>query len=222
MAAHSGLPSAARDSPDRRPRPRCCSSATSRWNSSGRRASTPCHACRPRRPAPWSTTWTSSPCSSAAPTTTSSSRPGRTTTTSPSSPVSASPCPRIHVPGRQDPQRTVTQDALDAPALLTALSALAAQGCQVTAHGISADERRFTEVTGLPLAGPGPDVCKAVNSKVYSRRVADELGSCASPTAGPARRSTTSPARSPPPPTTAGRGTWSKRRSASPARASRS
>ncbi|MFE9139195.1 ATP-grasp domain-containing protein [Streptomyces sp. NPDC007355] len=84
--------------------------------------------------------------------------------------------PRIHVPGRQDPQRTVTEDALADPALLTALSALAAQGCQVTAHGISADERRFTEVTGLPLAGPGPDVCKAVNSKVYSRRVADELG----------------------------------------------
>ncbi|QES09330.1 ATP-grasp domain-containing protein [Streptomyces venezuelae] len=87
--------------------------------------------------------------------------------------------PRIHVPGRQDPQRTVTEDALDDPALLAALSALAGpsgQGCQVTAHGISADERRFAKTAGLPLAGPGPETCKAVNSKVYSRRVADELG----------------------------------------------
>ncbi|MFD4987410.1 ATP-grasp domain-containing protein [Streptomyces sp. NPDC058374] len=84
--------------------------------------------------------------------------------------------PHIHVTGRQEPQRTVTEDALDDPALLAALSALSAQGCQVTAHGISADERRLTEMTGLTLAGPGPDTCKAVNSKVYSRRVADELG----------------------------------------------
>ncbi|MFF4016208.1 ATP-grasp domain-containing protein [Streptomyces sp. NPDC001843] len=84
--------------------------------------------------------------------------------------------PRIHVAGHQDPQRTVTEDALDDPALIKALSGLAADGCRITAHGISQHEQRLAAATGLPLAGPDPVTCKAVNSKVYSRRVADELG----------------------------------------------
>ncbi|MFI6206346.1 ATP-grasp domain-containing protein [Streptomyces sp. NPDC051041] len=84
--------------------------------------------------------------------------------------------PRLHVAGHQDPQRTVTEDALEDPALLAALSGLAAEGCRITAHGISTWEQRLAAATGLPVAGPDPATCKAVNSKVYSRRVADELG----------------------------------------------
>lgn len=84
--------------------------------------------------------------------------------------------PRIHVTGHQDPQRTVTEDTLDDPKLIEVLSALGRLGCRLTAHGISEHERRLAAATGLPLAGSDPDTCKAVNSKVYSRRVADELG----------------------------------------------
>ncbi|MFJ6379344.1 ATP-grasp domain-containing protein [Kitasatospora sp. NPDC092039] len=84
--------------------------------------------------------------------------------------------PRVHVPAVQDPQRTVTEDALADPALLAALAGLAAEGCRIAVHGVSEPEERLAAATGLPLAGPDAATCKAVNSKVYSRRIADELG----------------------------------------------
>ncbi|MGW8329028.1 preATP grasp domain-containing protein [Streptomyces sp. NPDC055897] len=86
------------------------------------------------------------------------------------------PLPRIHVAARQQPGRTVTEDALDDPALLAELTALAAAGCRLTAHGISVREELLASATGLPVAAPSAATCKAVNSKVYSRQVADELG----------------------------------------------
>ncbi|MGW7362917.1 preATP grasp domain-containing protein [Streptomyces sp. NPDC054841] len=84
--------------------------------------------------------------------------------------------PRMHVVDHQNPQSTVTEDALDDLGLLHALAALAADGCQLAVHGVSELEERLAEATGLPIAAPGAALCKAVNSKVYSRRIADELG----------------------------------------------
>jgi D-alanine-D-alanine ligase-like ATP-grasp enzyme len=84
------------------------------------------------------------------------------------------PLPTLHVVARQEPRRTVTEDALEDPELLARLSAL--RGCGLTAHGVSEVEERLALRTGLPLAAPDAATCKAVNSKVYSRRAADELG----------------------------------------------
>lgn len=85
--------------------------------------------------------------------------------------------PTVHVPARQDPLRTVTEDALDDPVLLDALRhQLAPLGVQVVAHGVSDAEERFAARTSLRTAAPSAALCKRVNSKVYSRRLADELG----------------------------------------------
>jgi len=82
--------------------------------------------------------------------------------------------PELHVVARQEPRRTVTEDALADPALLARLAELT--GCGLTAHGVSEVEEQLAERTGLPLAAPDAATCKSVNSKVYSRRAADELG----------------------------------------------
>ncbi|MGW7085433.1 preATP grasp domain-containing protein [Streptomyces sp. NPDC054871] len=84
--------------------------------------------------------------------------------------------PTVHVVAGQDPQRTVSEDALADPELLRTLSALAAEGAQLTAHGISTVEEELAERTGLRLGAPTAERCKRVNSKVYSRRLSDELG----------------------------------------------
>ncbi|MET9546774.1 ATP-grasp domain-containing protein [Streptomyces sp. NPDC006627] len=84
--------------------------------------------------------------------------------------------PTVHVVADQDPQRTVSEDALADPELLRTLSALADDGARLTAHGISTVEEELAERTGLRLGAPPAGVCKRVNSKVYSRRLADELG----------------------------------------------
>ncbi|MFH8408907.1 ATP-grasp domain-containing protein [Streptomyces sp. NPDC018019] len=83
--------------------------------------------------------------------------------------------PTVHVVAESDPARTVSQDALADPALQAAL-AQAGDGPMLYAHGVSGVEEELAERTGLPLAHPTAAVCKAVNSKIYSRRVADELG----------------------------------------------
>ncbi|MFE6941365.1 preATP grasp domain-containing protein [Streptomyces chartreusis] len=84
--------------------------------------------------------------------------------------------PTVHVVAGQDPRRTVSEDALADPELLRTLSALAADGARLTAHGISTVEEELAQRTGLALAAPDAATCKRVNSKVYSRRLADELG----------------------------------------------
>jgi D-alanine-D-alanine ligase-like ATP-grasp enzyme len=74
------------------------------------------------------------------------------------------------------PERTVTEDALDDPAALAALRALVPSGHQLLPHGASEVEARLARTTGLPLAAPAPALVRHVNSKVYSRRLADALG----------------------------------------------
>lgn len=84
--------------------------------------------------------------------------------------------PTLHVVGRQDPQLTVTEDALADPDLLGVLSGLGWAGTHLTAHGVSEVEEKLALRTGIELAAPDAVTCKAVNSKTYSRRAADELG----------------------------------------------
>jgi pre ATP-grasp domain-containing protein/carbamoyl-phosphate synthase L subunit-like protein len=84
--------------------------------------------------------------------------------------------PNIHVVATQDPRRSVTEDVLIDPALLMTLSGLATEGCQLVVHGVSELEEELAARTGLPLAAPRSAICKAVNSKVYSRKAADGLG----------------------------------------------
>ncbi|SNS62588.1 ATP-grasp domain-containing protein [Streptosporangium subroseum] len=84
--------------------------------------------------------------------------------------------PRLLTVARNNPEQTVTKDALADPALLTTLGELAGRGAMLSPHGTSVLEEELAERSGLPLATPSAAVCKAVNSKIYSRRVADETG----------------------------------------------
>ncbi|WP_433289821.1 ATP-grasp domain-containing protein [Pseudonocardia sp. CA-142604] len=84
--------------------------------------------------------------------------------------------PRIITPGRQDPHRVVTEDALADPATITRLAQLASEGCWLSPHGVSTLEEQLAQRSGLRLAAPDAAICKAVNSKIYSRRLADEIG----------------------------------------------
>jgi hypothetical protein len=84
--------------------------------------------------------------------------------------------PQLLTANDQHPQRTVTEDALADPELIAALARLASAGAQLWPHGVSELEERLSARSGLPLAAPPAAVCKAVNSKVYSRLIADAVG----------------------------------------------
>jgi D-alanine-D-alanine ligase-like ATP-grasp enzyme len=84
--------------------------------------------------------------------------------------------PEVHVVAAPDPARNVSQDALADPALVAALAELATDGAYLLPHGVSGVEEELSARTGVPLATPPAALCKSVNSKVYSRRLADELG----------------------------------------------
>ncbi|MFR9731942.1 hypothetical protein ACL03H_22155 [Saccharopolyspora sp. MS10] len=86
------------------------------------------------------------------------------------------PVPTVHAVAHQDAQRIVTEDVLGDPALLEVLRGLAERGARLAPHGVSELEERLAAEAGIPLATPGAALCKAVNSKVYSRLAADELG----------------------------------------------
>ncbi|WP_234358971.1 ATP-grasp domain-containing protein [Plantactinospora sp. BC1] len=86
------------------------------------------------------------------------------------------PLPGLLCPERQDPERVVTADVLDDEPVLARLRALAATGAQLLPHGVSVLEERLARAGDLPVAGGPATLCKRVNSKIYSRRLADELG----------------------------------------------
>ena len=83
--------------------------------------------------------------------------------------------PTTLVAGQGSPERNVTQDALHDPRLIDTLAGLAGQGAALFPHGVSRAEEDLAAASGLALAAPGAEVCKAVNSKVYSRRLGDTL-----------------------------------------------
>lgn len=84
--------------------------------------------------------------------------------------------PHVVVPVDCDPARDVTGDALADELLLNQLAGLQERNALIFAHGVSAREEELARACGLPLATPSAVVCKAVNSKVYSRRLAERLG----------------------------------------------
>ncbi|BAJ32345.1 MULTISPECIES: ATP-grasp domain-containing protein [Kitasatospora] len=86
------------------------------------------------------------------------------------------PLPEILVADEQRADRTVSEDALASPALLARLADSARSGARLLPHGMSAVEEELCAATGLASALPGAALAKAVNSKIYSRRVADDLG----------------------------------------------
>ncbi|MDO0912062.1 ATP-grasp domain-containing protein [Streptomyces sp. DT2A-34] len=74
------------------------------------------------------------------------------------------------------PNRSVTQDALASPRLLEHLRGLDDGHTFLAPLGISPDEERLSEVTGLPLSGPSAAVCRHVNGKIFSRELVDDTG----------------------------------------------
>ena len=84
--------------------------------------------------------------------------------------------PSVLVTDVQDPAHSVTVDALRSPRLLAALRELAGRGARLLPHGQSALEDELCARTGLPSALPPSALVKSVNSKIYSRRLAAELG----------------------------------------------
>jgi hypothetical protein len=86
------------------------------------------------------------------------------------------PPPTIHVPEGAQPGRNTSDNVLDSPILLERLRGLAATGARLLPMGTGPLEQRVSEVTGLPLAVPDAAVFESVNSKIYSRRITEELG----------------------------------------------
>lgn len=75
-----------------------------------------------------------------------------------------------------EPERSVTADALASPRLLAELSALADGRTYLMPLGISPDEERLADAVGIPLAGPSAATCKRVNGKIFSRALVDASG----------------------------------------------
>jgi hypothetical protein len=86
------------------------------------------------------------------------------------------PQPTVLVPENVEPDRSTTEDALDSPALLTELSALARGGARLLPMGTSELEQKLADATGLPLAVPDAATFERVNSKIYSRRLTAAAG----------------------------------------------
>ncbi|HEX4704918.1 MAG TPA: hypothetical protein VH352_22505 [Pseudonocardiaceae bacterium] len=84
--------------------------------------------------------------------------------------------PTMHIVRDGEPTSTVTEDALGDVGVLRSLAALGPKGAVLLPHGVSEVEEQLAAATGLALAAPSAAVCRSVNSKVYSRRLADELG----------------------------------------------
>jgi hypothetical protein len=84
--------------------------------------------------------------------------------------------PTVLTVGAQDPTRVVTEDAVADPDLIARIAALGPRHAHLWPHGISELEEHLGHLTGLPLAGPAAATCKMVNSKIYSRLVADATG----------------------------------------------
>lgn len=84
--------------------------------------------------------------------------------------------PTVLVVAHGAAERNVTQDILHDPSLIDDLARLAGQGAALFPHGVSRAEERLAAAAGLALAAPRADICKAVNSKVYSRGLGDTLG----------------------------------------------
>lgn len=86
------------------------------------------------------------------------------------------PVPTVVTPEHATPDRPTAADALDSPALLSRLAALAAQGARLLPMGTSPLEQQLARACGLPLAVPGAATFERVNSKIYGRRLTEAAG----------------------------------------------
>jgi len=77
---------------------------------------------------------------------------------------------------RNEPDRSVTADALDSPRLRAELAALNDGATYLMPLGVSRDEELLADAVGLPLAGPSAEVCRRVNGKIFSRELVDAAG----------------------------------------------
>ena len=75
-----------------------------------------------------------------------------------------------------DPERSITEDALASPRLLAELAALADGRTYLMPLGVSPQEELLATAAGLPLAGASAEICKAVNGKIFSRELVDAAG----------------------------------------------
>ncbi|WP_304452950.1 ATP-grasp domain-containing protein [Nocardiopsis sp. YSL2] len=82
---------------------------------------------------------------------------------------------QVHAVGAQQTGRTVTKDVLEDPDTLALLKELGREGAYLAPHGVSDLEQEVAERCGLRLATSPADLCKRVNSKLFSRRLADRL-----------------------------------------------
>jgi hypothetical protein len=84
--------------------------------------------------------------------------------------------PRVHVVAGSTSDRSVTADACGDPASLDMLRTLGSSGALLYPHGTSPMEQALGTAGRIALATPSAAVCRSVNSKVFSRRLADRHG----------------------------------------------
>ncbi|MFJ8953499.1 hypothetical protein ACIRO1_25630 [Streptomyces sp. NPDC102381] len=86
------------------------------------------------------------------------------------------PTPTELIPENRPEGAGTSAAVLSSPDLLARLRELGDAGAYLMPMGTSAEEQKISEATGLRLAGAEADIAEKVNSKIYSRRVTEELG----------------------------------------------
>ncbi|PZE34234.1 ATP-grasp domain-containing protein [Curtobacterium sp. MCPF17_031] len=84
--------------------------------------------------------------------------------------------PKMLVVGQHSPMSKITTDARNNPSTLREASRLAGEGVMMLPHSLSVAESDLCRDIGIAVAGPSDDVCRRVNGKVFSRRLADSMG----------------------------------------------
>jgi D-alanine-D-alanine ligase-like ATP-grasp enzyme len=80
------------------------------------------------------------------------------------------------VAGAAEPGTRTTDAVLGSPGLMRRLRELGERGAFLMPMGNSAQEQKLADATGLRMAGPDVGTFERVNSKIYSRRLTEELG----------------------------------------------
>ncbi|MBP2706799.1 ATP-grasp domain-containing protein [Microbispora sp. RL4-1S] len=84
--------------------------------------------------------------------------------------------PAVLVPERTSEDRPTAEDLLNSPLALDRLSRLGRLGTRLIPMGTSESEEKLAVSAQVPLAVPDAATFERVNSKIYSRRVTEELG----------------------------------------------
>ncbi|GAB3976126.1 ATP-grasp domain-containing protein [Actinoallomurus acanthiterrae] len=84
--------------------------------------------------------------------------------------------PAVLVPERTAEGRSTAEDLLDSPRALDRLTRLGRRGTRLMPMGTSEYEEKLAVAAQVRLAVPDAATFESVNSKIYSRRVTEELG----------------------------------------------